>query len=243
MKLYIFIPTLRGVSPTTYLALEKALYYAAEKLPEFNYYLSFISNESLISRARNSAFSEFLTTDSDFYFSIDDDIGFPEDTIYKLITANKPIMAGAYPTKNFPTRHVVRPRIVNNNFVTNGDLLELEYASSGCLMVKREVGEKLQKKFPELAYNNNSDLDENYAGKTEWAFFMPMIQNQTVHTQFKEYLSEDWAFCHRARLCDCDIWLDTSLRLSHTGPYKFEGFSGQELVDNLKKSFEESFGR
>jgi hypothetical protein len=38
-----------------------------------------------------------------------------------------------------------------------------------------------------------------------------------------EYLSEDYAFCHRWRSLGGKLWLDTQSRLTHVGPREFHG--------------------
>ena len=38
-----------------------------------------------------------------------------------------------------------------------------------------------------------------------------------------EYLSEDYAFCHRWRAIGGRIWLDTESRLTHIGSYEYHG--------------------
>jgi hypothetical protein len=38
-----------------------------------------------------------------------------------------------------------------------------------------------------------------------------------------EYLSEDYAFCHRWRSLGGKLWLDTQSRLVHVGPREFLG--------------------
>jgi hypothetical protein len=52
---------------------------------------------------------------------------------------------------------------------------------------------------------------------------------QGVHTSGKHdarrsghwYLAEDFAFCHRARLCGIPIIADTTVRLWHVGDYAY----------------------
>jgi hypothetical protein len=38
-----------------------------------------------------------------------------------------------------------------------------------------------------------------------------------------EYLSEDYAFCHRWRAIGGRIWLDTKSRLTHIGSFEYHG--------------------
>jgi hypothetical protein len=44
-----------------------------------------------------------------------------------------------------------------------------------------------------------------------------------IHPETGEYLSEDYAFCHRWRAIGGRIWLDTQCRLTHVGSFEFHG--------------------
>ena len=59
-----------------------------------------LSNESLISRARNVCASAFIKSDMDFMLFVDSDIIFRPSDVLRMMTHNKPVIAGVYPTKN-----------------------------------------------------------------------------------------------------------------------------------------------
>ena len=80
-----------------------------------------------------------------------------------------------------------------------------------------------------------------HAKRPMWPFFLPMVRTAPVIkaalVSFEEsttgvvphlsnrkghwYLAEDFAFCHRARLCGVPIIADTSVRLWHIGDYAY----------------------
>jgi hypothetical protein len=58
-----------------------------------------MTNESLITRARNELARTFLTTDCDYLMFIDADIGFDGEAIANLLAVDDDIVCGIYPKK------------------------------------------------------------------------------------------------------------------------------------------------
>ncbi len=72
---------------------------------------------------------------------------------------------------------------------------------------------------PELAFR--TDPGERAAhgiADSEPSFFLPMIDPDS-----RELLSDDYAFCRRARDADFRIWLAPWVRTTHSGPAIFQG--------------------
>jgi hypothetical protein len=64
--------------------------------------IEFCKNDSLVSRARNNLIAKAMTdTESTHFLFIDNDITWNPFDILKLIIADKPIVGGAYPLKNY----------------------------------------------------------------------------------------------------------------------------------------------
>jgi GT2 family glycosyltransferase len=106
--------------------------------------------------ARNFCVMEFLRTDNDYLFFIDSDVIPPYDALKKLLEAQKDAISGCYPSVRFDSiagldkiiynvfRHTVNEKgtrsFVN---VTGQGVEEIESAGAGCLLIKREVLEKM----------------------------------------------------------------------------------------------------
>jgi hypothetical protein len=58
-----------------------------------------ITNESLITRARNTLAHEFLKTDADALLFIDADHGFHADEVVKMVESGKDLIGGIYAMK------------------------------------------------------------------------------------------------------------------------------------------------
>lgn len=180
--------------------------------------------DSLVSRARNTALANFLETDCDWLFTLDDDISLPAKALTKLVDADKDIIGGFYRLKqafNEENENAFAVRWLGDGDLTMDSITEVQYVSSGCVLYKRAFIESMVKDHPELYYKNNVD------GKDRWMLYQPFIHNN-------EYLSEDWAFCQRARNKGHKIWLHGGVRCDHFG-IKNYSFDEIEAVYNAKR--------
>lgn len=163
--------------------------------------------EALICRARQNDLVPFMQRNFDYLFSVDDDIVIPASTIAKLVANDKDIVAGVYRLKQDEPNTAVRlskngPKW--NEVLHKGLLTPAIYVSTGCMLIKRCVIEGMIKWYSELKYRRNMTNDEG------WALYMPFIYRG-------EYMSEDWAFCRRAKDIGFEVWVDASIKCGHWG--------------------------
>ena len=85
------------------------------------------------------------------------------------------------------------------------------YAGTGFLHVRCEVYRTIQERLALPTCNERF-------GKPMVPFFQPMLHTSDAGPW---YLSEDYAFCERARQCGFKIMADTSIRLWHIGEYAY----------------------
>jgi hypothetical protein len=177
-------------------------------------------NESLIPRGRNSLVAKFLAFEptSTHLMFIDADIGFEPEEIIKLMLANKDVVGGLYPKKALPVQYVVN-KVPNST--KEGNLVEVANLGTGFMMIKREVIESIIRKKPELHYQDAIGLDPKF-DPYKYALFDTLIDPVT-----KEYLSEDYYFCKLWRDMGGKIWADLTIKLDHSGYYKFAGDASQ----------------
>ncbi len=198
------------------------------------------SNESLITRARNSIVAEFLgRPEYTHLMFIDADIGFAPEAVLRLLDIDQPLAATAYPMKNVdwneihaharltPGGDVLRARAMRYAVnVQPGEhgldrgFLKADAAGTGFMLIRREVFTALMAALPELRYRNDIAGYENAATKDNfWLFFDTLHDPETGR-----YLSEDYAFCHRWRkACGGEIWLDVDTELTHFGNFDYRG--------------------
>jgi hypothetical protein len=143
---------------------------------------------------------------------IDADTGFHPDVVDRLRAHDLPIVCGIYPKKSKRELAIHSlPGTKDILFGEGGGLIEVQYAPTGFLLVRREVYDKLreQLELPECLADTGRMLVPYYA---------PLIRPDGDGWW---YLAEDFAFCERARRCGYRIMADTTLRLLHIGTYSF----------------------
>lgn len=158
-------------------------------------------NESLVHRARMGMTAEFMKTDHSHMMWLDADIEYTPEDVAKVWNLDADIGVGVYRMK---TDDSMFAAWVDGKLVTDLDQfdgpIEVDYAGTGFMMIKREVIEKLSKKVPHY---------ENEYPKIA-ALYQTPIRHGTL-------LSEDYFFCDLARQHGYKIIMDPSVRLSHWG--------------------------
>lgn len=210
-------------------------------LTENNYTLFFghITNESLITRARNDLVRQFLDTDAEYFIFIDADIGFMGEDVLRLIETDQDVVCGLYPKKdidwervnfaasqgrqnlqNYAASYVCNildlPEEELNKPVTS-PIVEIKHGGTGFMLIKRSVFERLSPHVPEYVISTIPKRDGTPYPKTK-EFFTTSIEAGT------EYLmSEDYHFCSLWRKHGGKIHANINIKLSHIGSYTFNG--------------------
>jgi len=185
---------------------------------------SSLSNESLISRGRNTLVSKFLyNKDATHLIFIDSDIGFEPEQVIRAILHNKDIVGGLYPKKALPISFVanVSPDAVDEKGKVKIDqhgLIPASRVGTGFMMIKRHVFEQMMVAYPDKQFNNNIGMPPEY-NQYMYDFFSVYVSQDNN----RELLSEDWAFCDMARVIGVEIFIDSNTRLAHSGSFIFPG--------------------
>ena len=202
--------------------------------------LSFVFNESLIQRARNSLVHAFLKTDCTHLLFIDADLRFDANGVYKMLESDKDVICGIYPKKeiNWPMikmavdngvpveelKHHTGSWVINlagyagSATVNVNEPFEIWAGGTGMMLIKREVFEKL-KDTTEIYTNDMTDLAGTIGEKDQiYNFFSLSIEPGT-----NRLLSEDYHFCREWREIGGQIWAAPWLTPGHVGTYLFEG--------------------
>jgi hypothetical protein len=186
-----------------------------------NFSIDTMVNESLISRGRNNLVAKMMSNEASTHLMfIDADIGFEPDHIFQLLLHDRDVVGGLYPKKSLPIDYVVNvdPAVIaaDGTVPTQGTLIPLTRLGTGFMLIKRQVLEKMFQAYPETHYIGNVGLDRKFDPYT-YALF------DTAVSKEKEYLSEDWLFCDRWRAIGGEIWGDVSIKLDHSGHFRYPG--------------------
>ena len=184
--------------------------------------------DALIERARGISATYFLRqTDADVHLSIDSDIvGFSvEDTLKLCELAEEYGIVGAQYATRSQSRTQPASYYEANVRVTHAldhTPVEAKWCATGFLAVHRRVFTALARDLPLLHASQ------------PWAFhnFYGPLEYEDEDTKERILLSEDYAFCQRAKEAGFPCYIDPAIRLGHLGSYIYRlEDTAQPLLD------------
>jgi len=184
-----------------------------------------MTNESLISRARNTLSAKFLhTKESTHLMFIDADIGWEPWHLLVMLNAQKDVIGGLYPMKSLPIKWCVNgiPDADQND---PSGLIEVTKTGTGFLLIKRDVFDKLNAHPAVKSFTNDIGLDPVLNSYMKTYFDTAVRENR--------YYSEDWTFCENWRDIGGQVWVDKRVLLRHTGTYVFDYQAQDKLYQDL----------
>jgi len=207
----------------------------------------FILYQASITRARDLLSAIFRASDCTHLLFVDADIDFAADDVFSMLRAMREqedcaILGAACPRRMINWSNVARA--VERGMATDDpgdlarfggefalhflhrdqrfaltDLVELTRAGTGMMLIRRDVLDGLAARHPELAFRTDpGERAAHGVADSEQSFFLPMIDPDS-----RELLSDDYAFCRRARDAGFRIWLAPWVRTTHSGPAIFQG--------------------
>jgi len=189
-----------------------------------------MTNESLISRARNTLTAKFLhNKESTHLMFIDADIGWEPWHLLVMLDAQKDVIGGLYPMKSLPVKWCVNgiPGLVED---PNSNHIEVTKTGTGFLLIKRDVFEKLDAHPATRPFNNDIGLPVELNPYMKTYFDTAVRENR--------YYSEDWTFCENWRDLGGQVFVDKRILLRHVGTYTFDYNTHEQLYKDLKQMFE-----
>lgn len=212
----------------------------------------FCRNDSLVSRARNNLIAKGMShlTATHFMF-IDADITWNPFDILKLLVADKHVVGGIYPIKNYEwDKAITNPDHINSilerkkksqlntiytdtNFVKTNMVRYNANYKSNMLEIQNNLTEvrhlatgfmMIQREVIELmskAFPQTKYVDD--------VNFLTGSENDFAFALFDcgveegHYLSEDWMFCQRWAKMGGNVFADITIDLDHTGIETFKG--------------------
>ena len=183
-----------------------------------------MTNESLISRARNTLTAKFLhNKESTHLMFIDADIGWEPWHLLVMLNRDVDVIGGLYPMKSLPVKWCV------NGFdgAEEGPdgLQEVSKTGTGFMLIKRHVFEKLNAHPATKPFMNDIGLPVELNPYMKTYFDTAVRENR--------YYSEDWTFCENWRDIGGKVWIDKRVLLRHTGTYVFDFQTQDQLYKDL----------
>lgn len=184
-----------------------------------------MTNESLISRARNTLTAKFLhTKESTHLMFIDADIGWEPWHLLVMLNAQKDVIGGLYPMKSLPIKWCVNG-IPGVEPEPGSDLIEVTKTGTGFLLIKRDVFEKLDAHPAVKPFMNDIGLPPELNPYMKTYFDTAVRENR--------YYSEDWMFCENWRDIGGKVWVDKRVLLKHMGAYVFDHAAQEKVYQDL----------
>lgn len=195
-----------------------------------------MTNESLITRARNELARVFLESDHDYLMFIDADIGFDGDAIAHLMAVDDDIVCGIYPKKEVNWDSVKRAakagredlhdyggafvfNMIDEHHVETDErgAIEVRHGGTGFMLIKRGVFEHLKPHVPTYRTSSHIKPDGEYEKPLTHEFFATSIDHTGA------LLSEDYHFCELFRKHGGKIYAHPFVKLDHVGTYVYNG--------------------
>ena len=183
-----------------------------------------MTNESLISRARNTLTAKFLhTKESTHLMFIDADIGWEPWHLLVMLDRQKDVIGGLYPMKSLPVKWCVNG--IPGQEEGTDNLVEVTKTGTGFLLIKRDVFEKLDAHPAVKPFANDIGLPRELDPYMKTYFDTAVREGR--------YYSEDWTFCENWRDIGGQVFIDKRVLLRHTGTYVFDAQSQDKLYQDL----------
>jgi hypothetical protein len=144
---------------------------------------------------RNECAYKFLESECDVSIWLDTDQSFPDDTLFKLLAHDRPIVAGMYHAKSAPFHPIVFKESKGSNFRLFSPIIEhpeqalfqADMIGMGCVAIKREVFQKLPRpmfkyqEHPQGSNGGDSDwrVENNIADVSEDVWFWKLVKEHT----------------------------------------------------------------
>jgi len=197
-------------------------------------YWAQITNESLITRARNELVRLFLEKGFDYLMFIDADISYDGQAVATLMAADRDIACGIYPKKEVDWKQVGKAAKAGKEnlqdyggaFVFNmagqmqesdsDGMIEVRHGGTGFMLIKRKVFEDLIPHVPTYRVSTHKENGE-YIKPLTHEFFATSIDETGA------LLSEDYHFCDLWRKHGGKIYANPFIKLEHVGTYVYGG--------------------
>lgn len=183
------------------------------------------ASDSHANRGMNKVACAFLKTDCEWWVNIDADILFTRRDIDHLLShGDAKLVYGIYPKKSDDTEPCLGtfPQVDPPN---DEHLVKVRRAGRGFMLVHRSLLEAMKEDNggPALRYHNH--------GEVEWDYFpsgpvtgelaaVPVGKDQDGYP-IREWISEDWFFCERARALGVPTMVDARIALGHEGTKQY----------------------
>lgn len=159
----------------------------------------FYDSSTILLNQRERLIEQAKKINSDYVLWIDSDMMFPSTTAVRLLEHNKDIVACNYTKRTKPLKTVAYTNLNDwDSWVpmeSQDELVKVEGVGMGCMLMKLDIFEKIQKPYFEFRYKEDT----------------------------QDYFGEDFILLGKLREQGYDVYIDTvlSMDIKHLGIYAF----------------------
>ena len=206
-----------------------------------------LMKSSLVTQGRNLCVAGFLESDFTHMLFIDSDIYVQAESILKMIERDKDVISIPYPLKTMmwdkamdrindnqiknikdlkTALNTYPMRVADDNDIkVNKGVMEVTHSPTGCMLIKRNVIDKLIKAYPDKGIVQKTVINGEYVDKPHmWNFFDCIHDPET-----KTYLGEDFSFCKLWKDIGGKCYAYIGDTIVHVGEHQYEGRFADEL--------------
>jgi hypothetical protein len=203
---------------------------------------------SLVTQGRNLCVSGFIESGMTHMLFVDSDILMNAESVFKMIDRDKDVISIPYPLKTFKwdkafdaikkgkvnkpsdihkwtNTYPMRVEDTKDIVVTEG-VIEVTHSPTGCMLIKRQVFDKMIKHYPDKGIVQKTVINGQYVNRPHlWNFF------DCIHDPVtKTYLGEDFSFCKLWKDIGgkCHAFIDDPIM--HIGEHQYSGRFADELI-------------
>ena len=161
-------------------------------------------SEPYVDQARNFLVDYFLSTDHEWFLSVDTDVILPDRVTTRLLARNQKLIGALIYVNAKPPFPQIYQKIADfgihgfgtylvDDGWTPGDIIEADATGAGCMLIHRDVFEAIPDSKP-FRWFQHEQRGEDLFG-------------------------EDVVFCERAKRVGYQLYIDTAVRAGHIKPH------------------------
>ena len=210
-----------------------------------------VMKSSLVTQGRQLCVSGFMESECTHLLFIDSDISYNFKMIERMLNYNKEICLVPYPIKGQDTEKVRNrilagskfdPLLLGNQYtmsvedprnvkMDNG-FIEVVRGPAGCMLIKREVIEKLIKEYPDYTIKQHTLIDGKLVEREHMYNFFDTYWDPNEKT----YTGEDFYFCKLAKHAGIKMYALVDEYISHYGEFGYTGRLIDEFIVSEDKT-------
>ena len=163
-----------------------------------------IPGNAFVGHGRNQIAHRFMKSEFRDLLFIDADIGFEAIDAAALCRAEPEIVMGLYLMKQEKPQYPALFVDPLEKHPSDPRLIRMQYGPTGFMRIRKEVFIAMQQKWPDEWYIDGASKEKTYD-------YFPGGRHGN------NFMSEDIAFCERAKQCGFDLWAMQGIELQHTG--------------------------